>query len=999
MDDRKYTTPRLSMAASWKESSTFNTFMKTKVPTPFSYCGIDVVNSGNRYEIWSPNTTRLASYPSLHLLPNAKLFDGSYGRNDYGLFPQVLTDETLHWAFIKRCRPEYPEWFTLTSHWVPSHRNNLNHGSPSEEFKSKLIARCVEIEKRRKDLDNAVRQYLKFSTLRAVWVQYPTPEDVERRCAPTSWEEAVDNVAALQRSIKEKAGVIELFRAKSVDSDRVLREGTPPAAAGDRGIPVFMGGFANQLSQENLRFLLAIRIPCFFIHEYIPLVDFGAPGIKERRQDRECKGFIFADVQAAITANAFDKLALRSNSLYSSTVRYTRISVDPNPNSLSGSWRQLRADRPANLAFRPRPLSPPPDELMDSDDDDDDIPMTSKPLTKIPRGPPPAIIPKSTAPTVHITDVEGRGAELKMNELRVASKRNPPPEDDVKEIWWDREHSYKFYFADSLQSTEPTDPDGFDEWGRPFPTCYVMPRGHKQPKWIYCSAEPKPGYAGMSFGGSPVSASSRNPTTTQRVRDTNLASGAVAGRRDASTSKGKGPSSSGRGSERLGCGASSSGWGTDFSGWGKESSGWGDSSGWGASSSERVAGWGTDSSGWGMESSGLGESSGWGASSSERVASATGVGASKPPIIQRDDVSSGLSSSGTVSSGAGASSSLPHAGAFRSPQSVEASSSGWGASTSGLEASSGMGKSLGHSGSRSSMLTPTMSTDVPSLLRSSTLTPTMSTDAPTTQAATQAATQERREPSSVLSAQQSSSGLSAQTLPPPTTQERREPPYQPAAQQSSSGFSQWSPSLSSVPPPSAELARPSTSSSVAAHNKWTGSQMPFVQQSNEVLSTPPTDIVMGEEGEIYEENVAEADDHRPIPPPPHRWTPSSQQQHHYQHAAYQPSGVFAPPCFPMPNMFLPGGNLQPAIIAPFPPNGFAPAYAIIPLSHEAVADIVPEITGTRREVKTTRRRMARTGNPIDPNPTGPLTPAARRWARKGLHVAGRKRGNGGSANQ
>lgn len=292
LDTTVYDSARVTSMWTWQQPLTFHSFMETRVPEPFRYFGTDVVHNGKRYEVWSPNAVKGVSYPGLcdvsekALQRRPKLFDGSMGRNDCGLYPQVLTDDTVHWAFI-RCRPSQDsthsqaEWQPLTNHWVSTTPPNLGH--PSAEFLGQLKTRASYLEKKRRDLvANGVRCPRDCRS-------FPSDADITQWLHPCAWEDAVDGIAAIQRALKIKAAVAEHASAMAAFGGvGALQKGLARGVEEVR--PGYMGGWINRLSQRNLDLLLACRLPCFIIHAYVPSIDHGT-GVPDRRARKQRSSF------------------------------------------------------------------------------------------------------------------------------------------------------------------------------------------------------------------------------------------------------------------------------------------------------------------------------------------------------------------------------------------------------------------------------------------------------------------------------------------------------------------------------------------------------------------------------------------------------------------------------------------------------------------------------------------------------------------------------------
>ncbi|TDL16323.1 hypothetical protein BD410DRAFT_844528 [Rickenella mellea] len=875
------------MADSWNVPPSFGSMMTTRLPPCVEYHGTDVVDPLNhgRYEVWSPNTSFLASYPSLHVPPHAKLFDGSLGRSDFGLFPQVLTEETIHWAFVRRPRPNVVEWMSLMQNWAPSKAHDSNHGSPTAEFKLALLERCKALEERRQKV--AV-QFINdfpshFKVPSSVWAPYPSQEDVDGACSPMTWEDAVDEIAKLQRAIKEKAAFLELcWNLKHHDKEILQKEMPHPKVVNEA--PALMGGWANRLSQEALNFLLSCGVPCYFIHEYHEGVDFteGRTAKIDRRQNLEWRGFILQDVQKIITDNEYDRIGRQLNP---TGVPYrggqaSHLYAQANPKSKSGSWNHFpngySSQRPP---FRPRPPSPPPEE---SDSDADMMVPTQKPLKAVARPSPPAIMGRCKTQIHFFSEGDAyyndENPPFQLKEIGVGTKRRLENEQE-REVWWDREHGYKIFFPDKLKVLDPYSPNGRDEWGRPFPSRFKMPGSFSKSKWIYFTEEPADGYKGLLYGEEPAPDGQVSGRSHARGRGRGGSSGA-GGHRGVSSRRYVASSSRASSSRPIGTTSSSHPASSVVSSFRTAAS---PSSG--VSSPTNVA------------------SSRSGASSSRHLASSSRASSSRHKAW----------SSGVSSSRHAASSSTLGMPASQGASSAVApwgdSSRTWGDNQGGWGDQGGWGEqgSWGDQGGwadgSSGGWTDTWSNDAnfaaQTRLGTSTHSQVLVADAPMHQSATPAATTRRRSPSSEVSQRLTSAAES----PPRQTRtlllastpfgaahpgnETFLPPNSDILPVETSSRTMMPPAANVVemcPSPNSDVTMepPSTESSSDSRTPLPADVASGAAQQPKEESVPSiADVDMEEDGEIFNDGDAPFS-------PVSRWTPQSQQRR-YQHPSYSPS--------------------------------------------------------------------------------------------------------------
>ena len=518
-----YSSPRMTQLCAWENPISPpipETRTRNRLPTSnFCYFGLDILHQfhgddkPNRYEAWSPNCTYIPSYqgvpPSLCDLETAAaagllpLFDGSLGGFDYRFFPQALNDDNVELSFIPKTERNGVEWQFLghLCELVAADKFHLTHTGLG-----KLVDRAKELELERVQILQNLEPVILCKTNRRNWSESPTESELMSQfSSPLPWETLVARFAAVQRKLVHKAAFSEYHKA-FINNDSAPGMQNIPRAGNS------IGCWANGLSQENLDLLLRWEVPVFFLHRYVPGVDYPpSPGSgycsADYRQNRERRGLHYDEERTVLEQNQYDKLARLSHCVllttYSTILPHRPILEH---GSSCGSWQNGHKRSPSEAydslsSSQNQPYVSRPFSLCTSwNDNEDDPPLptlygTLPDRTAKPRPPPPPIqsVPHSRQ---WVKFVDNGLHPLSSPMERTFSKagyRYRPPLDSEFEIWFDRENCRMFYFLDrELNDIDPMEPDGTDEFGRPWPDFALLPIGTGRPtKWLYSTKDPR----------------------------------------------------------------------------------------------------------------------------------------------------------------------------------------------------------------------------------------------------------------------------------------------------------------------------------------------------------------------------------------------------------------------------------------------------------------------------------------------------------------------------
>jgi hypothetical protein len=276
----------------------FDTSFSFTLSNKFNYTGRDVQHRGRRFELWSPNSSRLPVYPGLspadfNMTPPLRYprTDGSGGRFDWTLHPQYFDANRLHLPFIMT--PEsavssqhLPEFTYLTSQWNDHPMPAQTTGTLSREYIASLCSRAASLEEQRVAVVGDIPTSWDF--LKCLVSEAPTTETLTKFGLGMEWGECVSQVTAVQRQLREKQAWLQMLRAlRSTNWGINISPITDDIGAAHE---YYMGCWVNGASEKLIRWLLYLGIPCFIIHEYRVGEDFG-DGIHEYRSRHVSQSF------------------------------------------------------------------------------------------------------------------------------------------------------------------------------------------------------------------------------------------------------------------------------------------------------------------------------------------------------------------------------------------------------------------------------------------------------------------------------------------------------------------------------------------------------------------------------------------------------------------------------------------------------------------------------------------------------------------------------------
>ncbi|KAF9537976.1 hypothetical protein CPC08DRAFT_771197 [Agrocybe pediades] len=275
----------------------------------FSLCSHRVVESFQRaWELWSLNSSRTVYYPGVQqiysrfgqsLHASRRRYDGHEGRFDSTISPQHY-DKNRPWlGFIQTSSDDTrPEFSPLLDVWV---RDKTSHtGKFNSSFILKLAKRVVV-------LGESVKDQMALSTIQPdLWNMrplVPTKDDVVALNQLSKLEEAVDAYAELQREVKIMAAWCSMAEALiSYSKECPEIKNIVPANE------TLMGVWLNGCDEEEGKWLLASRVPCFIIHE-LSTMEFRDWVTGSRRVSDFHTGTNM--VRLRVAANPLDQLAKR----------------------------------------------------------------------------------------------------------------------------------------------------------------------------------------------------------------------------------------------------------------------------------------------------------------------------------------------------------------------------------------------------------------------------------------------------------------------------------------------------------------------------------------------------------------------------------------------------------------------------------------------------------------------------------------------------------------
>jgi hypothetical protein len=431
----------------------------------------DVEIADERWELWSPNSSRVAYFPGtidhkfleqVKDYPASRRFDGSLGRFEFTRFPQVF-DQNRPWlGFVRRATDTNNKFETVFNNWISKPRF-VRIGSIKPDYLKRLRQRCAQL-----DDDIRVRSNI-YNVSSRIWNHRPVEPSRATMAlleGELEYEDAVDRTARISRQIAEKVAWIEMVDLiisspdlNSVATLRLSNKNVPQANE------EFMGLWLNGADEFlGLWFLLVAKLPCFVIHKYFPRRDYPTPGYlnsKDRRCETASKSFFEGtdiDDLNSLNNNEFQQHAVRMRELVVSKqnngLRYEKELYDP----YSSSWEQLL------------PGSSDPRLLVCSIP----IPPNRQPSSSQTPFTTPFIKPPSTTTQLHSTARQHKNPNLFMNKPHA----HPPSHSPIEPL-----SEYKIHSPSVMSTSPPSRPQTSPMPSQPTPSSsrLILPSQPKRP--------------------------------------------------------------------------------------------------------------------------------------------------------------------------------------------------------------------------------------------------------------------------------------------------------------------------------------------------------------------------------------------------------------------------------------------------------------------------------------------------------------------------------------
>ncbi|KAJ6465588.1 hypothetical protein DFH09DRAFT_1346330 [Mycena vulgaris] len=451
--------------------------------------------NGRRWMIWSANSKQNPFYPGpkvymglppMAVEPTQRRYDGQSGRWDYVKIAQILNATRPWLAFIIRegrhdeldveYTPVYSVWVSTSAHKT---------GRLDDAYAKALLERSDELDRQMLSLLPIVQK--NRPNLCPYRPKFPARTNVEAVASVVHYERAVDQLAEIQRGMREKRAWIT-FAQKWIASP-------PPIipATGADIIPAnddYIGVWINGASREDVHwFLTEARAPCFIIHE-LPVETPVASVLESFRDETDVPNP--SDHQAY----EYDRIAMAE------VYRYTRVEDNPLPAVVHPRTLQERSRSslhwqlgvPLTTALPPSVPHERPDDLSESTDVDN----AAANDVAVPPVAPPAGDGAWTVFRESEVDDEPVMAEMGGRRKGKAELMND------EEMWYDRHLKRKLIFSDL-----PPPPAGLmveEEYGRPVPEWqFGYPSNGKflrrdRSVWMYQKERPHPEAVGRIPG-------------------------------------------------------------------------------------------------------------------------------------------------------------------------------------------------------------------------------------------------------------------------------------------------------------------------------------------------------------------------------------------------------------------------------------------------------------------------------------------------------------------
>lgn len=352
-DTRNFCTPRQAPDADIIQHPCVDDTLKFVLPPCPRIQRRDVLSSnGQRFELWSPNSTQNPYYPGLEGRPvrehaeneEHRRFDGSLGRFDPTYAPLHFDKDRPWLGFVRRSftlgrkdnLEKQPEHMVVSMVWESA-------AAPSK-FGGRLQQHFIQnIRRRQAFLQESIDRLSSIETSNP-WSDrptYPSAKDLEGLNHIRMYGDAVDFVTSVQRGLKLQAAWIEMTNFVTANFGLEKELAFP---VDDRRVGVWINGS----DQANALWLLRAGVPCFVIHEYIADVDFPLcrPSIIDHRREVFSRNFSDATDMEKYTHqhyNPYLGVAHQNRAPLAVTLPPNIPSRQEFPKelrSLSASWRQ-----------------------------------------------------------------------------------------------------------------------------------------------------------------------------------------------------------------------------------------------------------------------------------------------------------------------------------------------------------------------------------------------------------------------------------------------------------------------------------------------------------------------------------------------------------------------------------------------------------------------------------------------------------------------------------
>jgi hypothetical protein len=346
----------------------------------------DVKMRDKTWELWSPNSERVAFYPGIMdpQFPKRVVedrsyhrFDGSLGRFDFTVVPQHFLSNRPWLPFVHRTpmgSGDEIDFESVFDNWEPK-RLFRGLGFVKEDYMTRLRQRCTELDSQA-DRRSSIKDFS-----HKLWENRPrnTSEIIKSLKGELSFDDAVNHTARITRKLREMVAWIEfvdtLKKYQDYDVKALRGMKTEVQPADEKYMGVWLNG-ADEF--RGLWLLLIGKVPCFIIHEYAQGRDYPTSWIPDpidRRRAKYCTSFYEGtDIEdlMKVENNKFEVLANETGALRGNPIGKSGTNTINHPNDVhlqqSSSWAQLeyiqsgpetRPEPPKQPYYAPPPPSQP----------------------------------------------------------------------------------------------------------------------------------------------------------------------------------------------------------------------------------------------------------------------------------------------------------------------------------------------------------------------------------------------------------------------------------------------------------------------------------------------------------------------------------------------------------------------------------------------------------------------------------------------------------------